>query len=328
MIECLKTLVASKLLLRRKNLASCLLLLWVCSGATQLSQAAELDEPYIYVLGVAQDAGLPQTGCYAQHCMPAWENPALRRSASSIALIDPSTDRKFIFDATPNFPEQLYRLEAEARDARYELSGIFLTHAHIGHYAGLMFLGHEAMGASSVPVYSMPRMENFLKTNGPWSQLVSFQNIELHSLRDGRTVEFDEIKITPFLVPHRDEYSETVGYMIQGPSKSAIFIPDINKWSDWDSSIVELIATVDYALIDATFYDDGELPDRDMSQIPHPFVSESMSLFENFSVNERNKVWFIHLNHTNPLLNPESRESEYVNSQGYNIATEGIRLEL
>ncbi len=78
----------------------------------------------------------------------------------------------------------------------------------------------------------------------------------------------------------------------------------------------------------STFYDDGELPDRDMSQIPHPFVSESMSLFENFSVNERNKVWFIHLNHTNPLLNPESRESEYVNSQGYNIATEGIRLEL
>ena len=131
----------------------------------------EESRPYLFVLGVAQDAGYPQTGCYKPHCLPGWQDPTLRRGAASLALIDPLAGKKYMFDATPNFPEQLYRLETEAPSAQFELDGIFLTHAHIGHYTGLMFLGHEAMGASSVPVYAMPRMSEFLKTNGPWRSI-------------------------------------------------------------------------------------------------------------------------------------------------------------
>ena len=320
------SLDAPKKIAANKLLASMLIVFSLFISHASVS--AEESSPYLYILGVVQDAGFPQTGCYAEHCMPAWENSLLRRGATSVALIDPSTEQKFIFEATPNFPDQLYQLQAEASDDRFDLAGVFLTHAHIGHYAVLMFLGHEAMGASSVPVYAMPRMESFLRSNGPWSQLVAFQNIELHSLTDGVGEEFDGLRITPFLVPHRDEFSETVGYKIQGPSKSAIFIPDINKWSDWEESIVELIRTVDYALIDATFFDDKELPGRDMSQIPHPFVSESLELFQEFSAEERNKVWFIHMNHTNPLLDPSSEQSKTVKAEGYNIATEGLRLRL
>ena len=191
-----------------------------------------------------------------------------------------------------------------------------------------MFLGHEAMGASGVPVYAMPRMTNYLKNNGPWSQLVNFGNIVLLPLEDNKTRSLDTIKVTPFLVPHRDEFSETVGYRIDGPSKSAIFIPDINKWSQWSVNLTELIIAVDYALIDATFYADGELPGRDMSKIPHPFVVETMSALEDLSTPERGKVWFIHLNHTNPLLNADSDESRLVRSEGFNVADEGIRLVL
>ncbi|MGA9573325.1 MAG: MBL fold metallo-hydrolase, partial [Lysobacterales bacterium] len=203
-----------------------------------------------------------------------------------------------------------------------------LTHAHIGHYTGLMFLGHEAMGATGVAVYAMPRMLSFLATNGPWSQLVTYKNIDLKPLHDNETLGFGSLAITPFLVPHRDEFSETVGYRIDGPGKSAIFIPDINKWSDWASDLRELVKTVDYALVDATFFADGELPGRDMSKIPHPFVVESMALLQDLPPDERNKVWFIHLNHTNPLLDPDSDESKRVRSEGFNIAVEGIRLHL
>lgn len=285
-------------------------------------------QPYLYVLGVAQDAGYPQTGCYEPHCMPGWRDPALRRGAVSLALVDPASGRKYLFDATPNFPEQLYRLESEAKSAQYKLDGIFLTHAHIGHYAGLMFLGHEAMGASSVPVYAMPRMAGFLKTNGPWSQLVNYNNIRVSPLQHNRTEQLGGIGVTPFLVPHRDEYSETVGFRIDGPQRSAIFIPDINKWSAWDTRLADLLKTVDYALIDATFFDDGELPGRDMSKIPHPFVVESMDLLQDLPETERRKVWFIHMNHTNPLLDLNSSESQQVRSRGYNIAVEGLRLPL
>jgi pyrroloquinoline quinone biosynthesis protein B len=292
-----------------------------------LSWSAEND-PYIYILGVVQDAGFPQTGCYEVHCLPAWENTDLRRGATSIALVDPRSNRKFIFEATPHFPQQFYSLHIEAPDSRYNLEGIFLTHAHIGHYTGLMFLGHEAMGAESVPVYAMPRMHEYLSNNGPWSQLVKFNNIDLILLENGKIRKFDELSISPFLVPHRDEYSETVGYRIQGPTKSALFIPDIDKWLDWDINIIELLRTTDYALIDASFFADGELGMRDMSQIPHPFVTESMKLFDDLSEVEKNKVWFIHMNHTNPLLDPNSEESKQVLRAGFNIATEGIRLPL
>ena len=285
-------------------------------------------DPYIYILGVAQDAGYPQTGCYEAHCMSGWQDASLRRNAVSLGLIDPAGHKKYLFDATPGFPAQLYELEMEAPSGQYELAGIFLTHAHIGHYTGLMFLGHEAMGATNIPVYAMPRMANFLENNGPWSQLVSYKNISIKPLQNDRTQSLGVLKVTPFLVPHRDEYSETVGYRIDGPSKSAIYIPDINKWSEWQVNLATLITTVDYALIDATFFADGELPGRDMSKVPHPFVTESMALLSDLPIEERNKVWFIHLNHTNPLLDPQSKETKLVQSRGFNVAAERIRLNL
>ena len=302
--------------------------LMVISAVAAEPEPVSPNPPYLFVLGVAQDAGYPQAGCYQPHCMRGWENLELRRGATSIALVDPAAKAKYLFDATPNLPEQLYALEEEAPSAQYSLAGVFLTHAHIGHYAGLMFFGHEAMGGKQIPVYAMPRMQNYLTTNGPWSQLVSYNNIALQTLQHNKPVEFANISVTPILVPHRDEFSETVGYVISTCHKSALFIPDINKWSVWETDLAEIIQTVDYALLDATFFGDGELPGRDMSKVPHPLVTETMETLNHLSAHQRNKVWFIHMNHTNPLLDPSSRESQLVRSAGYNIAEQGIRLPL
>ena len=311
-----------------KNQLLLSLLILICFSMGNHVTATESKSPYLYILGVTQDAGYPQIGCYEEHCMPGWENKALRRNATSLALIDPQARKKYLFEATPNLPEQLYQLEVEAPSNQYPLSGIFLTHAHIGHYTGLMYLGHEAMGSSKMPVYAMPRMLEFLETNGPWNQLLSYKNIILMPLQNEKTQSLGGLKVTPFLVPHRDEYSETVGYRITGPNKSALFIPDINKWSEWKTNLADIIQTVDYALIDATFYADGELPGRDMSKIPHPFVVETMQALKNLPLEQRNKIWFIHMNHSNPLLNPNSKESEFVGESGFHIASEFTRLTL
>lgn len=289
---------------------------------------AKPDSAYLYILGVAQDAGYPQAGCYQPHCMPGWENKTLQRGATSIALIDPVAKTKILFEATPNLPQQLYNLEQEAPSSQYTFEGVFLTHAHIGHYAGLMFFGHEAMGSNNIPVYAMPKMAEYLAKNGPWSQLVDYGNISLRGLQHNQALDVNGITVTPFLVPHRDEFSETVGYLIEGPSKTAVFIPDINKWSVWDTDIAELITQVDYAILDATFFDDGELPGRDMSKVPHPLVTETMQRLGALSTEQRNKVWFIHMNHTNPLLDADSQASKRVRAAGFNITSEGIRLEL
>ena len=290
--------------------------------------AVAQDEPFIYILGVTQDAGYPQAGCFLPHCLPGWKNPELRRSATSLALVDPVTETKYLFEATPNLPEQLYKLETIASDTNYSLEGVFLTHAHMGHYTGLMYFGFESMSANNLSVYAMPRMRAYLRNNGPWSQLVTMNNISLKEIEDQQPVNFERFSVTPMLVPHRDEFSETVGYRIQGPLKTALFIPDIDKWEIWNRSITEEIHLVDYALLDATFFDGNELPGRDMADIPHPFVLESMELFSELSAADKAKVWFIHLNHTNPLLNSDSKAYQRVIEAGYNVAREGEKLGL
>lgn len=305
-----------------RSLLSLLALSWCAVAASD-------DASYIHVLGIAQDAGYPQAGCYEPHCNRAWQDNALRRTTSSIAVVDPSSNQKYLFDATPDIREQLFRLNQVAPDRDYRLAGVFLTHAHIGHYTGLMHFGHEAGSTHDLPVYAMPRMRTFLSTNGPWDQLVRYRNIRLQELEHGRETTLPGgISVTPFLVPHRDEYSETVGFRIAGPRRSAIFVPDIDKWDRWDIDIRAEIRSVDYALLDASFFADGELPGRDMSKIPHPFVAETMALLGDLTEQEKARVIFIHMNHTNPLLIEGSPQQAEVVKRGFRVAREGMRLEL
>lgn len=275
----------------------------------------------LVVLGIAQDAGFPQAGCQKENCSLYWAGKEEKRHATSLGLIDHDTGEYWIFEATPDFKYQLHSVQESAQTTENP-SGIFLTHAHIGHYTGLMHLGHEVMGASEVPVYAMPGMKTYLEENGPWSQLVSKNNIAINQLKADSSIHLNSsISVTPFLVPHRDEFSETVGYRIETQNKSVLFIPDINKWNIWDRSIIEEIAKVDYAFLDATFFDSYELPGRDMSEIPHPFVEESIELFKDLPASEKEKIHFIHFNHTNPLI-LDSPERKQVEELGYNVAFE------
>jgi pyrroloquinoline quinone biosynthesis protein B len=172
-------------------------------------------------------------------------------------------------------------------------------------------------------------MKKFLETNGPWSQLVNNSNITLQPLQDEKTIRLSaNVSIRPFLVPHREEYSETVGYRIEGPQKKVLFIPDIDKWEKWKTDIRAAIAGVDYAFIDATFYDAQEINNRDIREIPHPFVVESLDLFKDLPQKEKNKIHFIHLNHTNPLLDPQSPQTEKLLKAGFRIARRDEVFEL
>ncbi|MEE2953761.1 MAG: MBL fold metallo-hydrolase [Bacteroidota bacterium] len=283
-------------------------------------------DPYLIVLGVAQDAGYPQANCNDKCCKDAWENSKKRKFVSCLALVDPQTKQQWIFDATPDIKFQLNLLEKIS--GLNPLNGIFLTHAHIGHYTGLMQLGREVMGTKNLPVFAMKRMEYFLKNNAPWDQLTKINNINITSIKANTDIVLNEkIKITPFLVPHRDEYSETVGYKIKTERKTVLFIPDIDKWHLWNTDIVTLISKIDYAFIDGTFYKDGELK-RDMSSIPHPFVTESMELFKNLSNENKSKIHFIHLNHTNPLLQDNSLEMQEVLRKGFKCAKQEMIINL
>ncbi len=281
---------------------------------------------YITVLGIAQDGGYPQAGCNAEHCLRHWRGEEKKRQVVSLGLTDQASGQNWLFEATPDFTAQLKQLQQASGSAN--LSGIFLTHAHMGHYAGLLQLGREAMGTQGMPVYVMPKMKQFLETNAPWSQLVSLGNIKLVLIEADTPIQLaSNLQVTPMKVPHRDEFSETVGYRIETAEKSLLFIPDIDKWPLWDRDIRAEVARVDVALLDATFNEEGELPNRNMSEIPHPFISETISLFSSLSESEKQKVKFIHFNHTNPLIF-EGPEREKVKNLGFGVATEGERIQL
>ena len=282
-------------------------------------------EVTLTVLGIAQDAGSPQMNCTKKCCENRWGEKAVPVVALGVANTD--TNRFFLFEATPDLPEQHHFMQ-QAYPLQ-TLGGIFLTHAHIGHYSGLMYLGKEAMGAKKVTVYAMPRMRNFLNNNAPWDQLITESNIRIHPLTDGKRVDISrQLKVTPLQVPHRDEYSETVGYVIEGPTKKALFIPDIDKWERWETAIETVLSTVDYAFLDATFFDGTELPNRDMAAIPHPFVLESMDRWKDLPLAEKSKIFLIHFNHTNALLQPNSPAVERVKKAGLQIAKVGQQFQL
>jgi pyrroloquinoline quinone biosynthesis protein B len=282
---------------------------------------AQPKEVKLVVLGVMQDGGLPQLGCTKSCCIASIN----RKTVSSLAIVEPSKHRFSLLDATPDIVHQCKLVDSLYKEVK--LHSIFLTHAHMGHYTGILQLGREAMNAKNIPVYVMPRMADFISANGPWSQLVRINNISLTTIQDNVPIENENFSITPILVPHRDEFSETVGYRVKGPHKSILFIPDIDKWSKWSRSLIAEIEKVDYAFLDGTFFADGEV-DRPMSEIPHPFVTETMSLLNEAPTSIKKRVYFIHFNHSNPLINPLSSERKKVEQLGYQIAKEGAVFSL
>jgi pyrroloquinoline quinone biosynthesis protein B len=287
---------------------------WVSVAAgllIALAPAASRTQPAphwrLVVLGIAQDAGIPHLNCQQPLCASIRAGKRRAERVSSLGLIDQTSGRAYVFDATPDFNAQIHALTGGRPP-----DGIFLTHAHIGHYTGLMYLGRESIGSKDVPVYATARMLEFLQANGPWSQLLKLQNIQ------GRVIQYDQavelaggLRVTAFRVPHRDEFSDTVGYRIEGPRRKALFIPDIDRWEKWDRSIREIGASVDFAFLDGTFASPAEV-NRNIDEIPHPMMARTRELLRGTAA----RLLFIHINHTNAELEADD------------VAREGMTFEM
>ncbi len=282
----------------------------------------------VVVLGSAQDAGIPQLGCRCLHCRKALDDPKWERRVSSLGIINSSTGEVAIIDATPDICAQVGRLLydplAKVRGRRKPVDAILLTHAHMGHYSGLVHFGPESASSQRIPVFATPRMLDFLNQNLPFSQLFQQGNLIPRPVRDGEFVEVIRgVRVKPLRVPHRDEFSDTVGFVIEGPEKKLLYIPDIDSWDRWNRSIVEEVGAVDYALLDGTFYSPEELPDRDLSEIPHPLITSTMKKLGPIANGGKVKVYFTHLNHSNPVHRDSTKEHQEVLSSGFFVVKDG-----
>jgi pyrroloquinoline quinone biosynthesis protein B len=285
----------------------------------------------VKVLGTAQDGGLPQLGCYCKNCLRARKEPGFSRLISSLGLFDLRERNFFLLDATPDIRVQCHvaheRLGKDKSGTKNFPQAVLITHAHIGHYTGLMFFGYESVSTSDLPVYCSERMGTFLANNGPWSQLVHLKNISLRTLSLERDYSLSpRLSLTPFQVPHRAEYSDTVGFTISGRKRKLLYIPDIQNWKTWKKSILEEVNKVDLALLDGTFYSPEELPGRDLSRIGHPFIKSSLKILGKLTKRGKTKIYFTHLNHSNLALDPEGKARNKIKDEGFRLAEEGMEF--
>ena len=273
--------------------------------------------PRLVVLGTAQDGGLPHAGCDCLTCGTARLDPSHRRRVASVAVIGAS-GRVLLVVATPDLPAQMAALAALVRRAR-PVDLLLLTHAHAGHYLGLAWLGREAMDVRALPARGTARMGAFLAGNRPWSHLLDRGQLAFEPLVPGEALAFDGVSVTPFLVPHRAEDTDTVGLEVEGPRARIVYVPDADLFPD---DLARRIRAASLSLVDGTFFHRAELP-RAATEVPHPFVEESVVRL----AGAEGPVWFTHLNHTNPLLHPDATRRPRL-PEGFGVLAEDTTFAL
>ncbi len=302
-------------------------------------ETAPLDGPTVIALGSVQDGGLPHAGCNCERCELARQDPRQRRLVAALGVVIPvagEASKVYLIDATPDVEEQLHLLRphrqvADGRVDRTPLDGVLLTHAHMGHYLGLAHFGFEVMHASGVTGYCTPRMAAFLRANGPWSQLVDKGELILRETSPGEPVDLGGgVTFTPIAVPHRDEFSDTVAYLLSGPRGRVLYVPDTDSWRAWDPPLPALLAArkIDVLVADGTFYSLAELPGRGVGSIGHPLITETMDLLGEEVASQRLEVWFTHLNHSNPALQAGSEAHREIVERGFAVLRRGQRIQL
>jgi len=177
--------------------------------------------------------------------------------------------------------------------------------------------GREGWNCDKLPLYLTRRFHDFLASNEPFSELFQSGNLVAHILAEKvETVH----GIKPVVVPHRDEYSDTVGLLIDLNGRKFFYLPCVDRLN---TDIHNIIRSCDVSIIDGTFYDESELPHRDMSKIPHPRVRDCIREFSDIA----DRIIFTHLNHTNPLCEPEGEELMRLLDRGFRVANDGDVLE-
>ncbi|MHA1125643.1 MAG: MBL fold metallo-hydrolase [Candidatus Heimdallarchaeota archaeon] len=276
----------------------------------------------LLVLGSGQDAGVPQINCGCINCVAARKNPALRRLGPSIAIFDEEEEHCYIFDASPDLKPQIDMIKGFISRVKTHkdlpISGIFLTHAHFGHCSGLWSLGKECCDAREVMVYCSKKMEGFLKNNHPFKHLLERNNLSLSIMETNQDYPFENFSISTFDVPHRNEYADTVGYIINH-TKKILYLPDLDVWTD---ELVTLVNSVDLALIDGSFISHDELPR--LTKVPHPPIKKTMEFFKETNT----EIYFTHFNHTNPVLQKNGKERENVLKKGFKLTYDGLVIDI
>ncbi|HIE05694.1 MAG TPA: hypothetical protein EYP58_02725 [bacterium (Candidatus Stahlbacteria)] len=265
----------------------------------------------IKILGSGQDGGVPQIGCRCDVCQKARRFKRYRRFAPSIAVEDEMNRSSVIIDASPDLKYQWQMLDTQ-------IVALLLTHAHYGHYSGLLQFGEEVADIKDLPLWCTRRMGRFLSGNLPFKSLISRKNIRINLINPGKEFRMIGLTFTAIKVPHRTRVSDTVGYILQSSRKKVIYIPDVDYWT---GGLKREINSADIALLDGTFFSKDEI--RRQQDVPHPPIRKTVELLRDSTT----RIYFTHINHSNPV-NKDGRERRYVEDKNFKVAHDGLEIKI
>jgi pyrroloquinoline quinone biosynthesis protein B len=278
-----------------------------------------------WLLGRAQDGGVPHLGCERPCCVEARAQGHVEYPCS-LGIHDRLTGSLLLIEATPAVEPQiamLHTLAGVSGRGRQPVDGVLITHAHIGHYTGLMQFGEEVAATDHIPLHVTPRMASFLQENDPWAQVIEYGQVDVRPVEPGQSCEpLEGLRVEFIEVPHREEHSDTVAFKVHGPARTLLWVPDVDQWGRHEGLLAQLLEGVDVAYVDATFYDGSELPGRDLSRIPHPLMVETMAMWADQAEANPGVIRFIHMNHTNPVLRDAALRSQ-IEAKGFGIGQVG-----
>lgn len=247
------------------------------------------------------------------------------RTASCVAIVS-SAGSVVLLDASPDIRSQSQRLMSwygYPPGRSQFVDAVAVTHAHMGHYAGLLQFGKEAANTADIPLIGTPSFLGFLNANKPWDALITNGNLTPTPF-DGLVAIDETLSLSHFAAPHRSEYTDTVGIsVLRNGHPWFLYLPDIDDWEAWPEA-GDVIASHDVCLLDATFATSDEVPHRDISSIRHPLVSDTIARFRKLTGST--SIVLGHMNHTNPLADPASETARIATEAGFRIASDGLSL--
>jgi pyrroloquinoline quinone biosynthesis protein B len=294
---------------------------------------------HILVLGAAAGGGLPQWNCGCRNCDDARAGKIPSMTQSSVAVsLDASS--WVVLNASPDIRAQL---AANPQMHPPSLRGtpvaaVVLTNGDIDHIAGLLTIREK----TAFDLYATQSGLDIVDSNSVFRVLdpgvVERRRIDL----DTAFAPLPGLRITPFAVPGKvalflegdtvnvEELGEqTVGLMLEGGGKRAAYIPGCATVPDW---LLDALQGVDLLLFDGTVWNNDEMAQTGtgqktgarMGHIAMNGVHGSLVRFEGF---EARKI-YIHINNTNPILQPDGPERAEVLARGWEIAADGMEIRL
>ncbi len=274
------------------------------------------------MLGIAQDGGRPQAGCSKSCCIGL--SPSEHSYPTSLGII--SDNNLHIIDVTRHLANQLQYLDNRVP------TEVWLTHAHFGHVDGLGLFGRETMNVRGVKLHVSKSMAELIHQTPNWNLMIEQGVFVIQEMTDRQIEQQPGFSITPLLVPHRGELSDTHAFIIRGENKSLLYLPDHDSWDETlalykMNTIREWLTSlnVDIALIDGTFWSSDELSSRNQASVPHPPIKQTIEML-GYKQHGDPDIIFFHLNHTNPVYDEWSEEYTQVVEMGWSIAKQGMRF--